>query len=100
MHGSLVVISGPSGVGKTVITDRLLTLEPNLRRLITATTRLPRGGEVDGIHYYFMNRASFLLKEKSGGFLETANVFGNLYGSPLEQVEEITKNRKRKKQDP
>jgi guanylate kinase len=90
--GTLIVISGPSGVGKTTISDRLINDLPNLSRSISATTRSPRKGEKDGVDYFFMNELEFDNRLKSGGFLEYAIVFGNKYGTPKAWMEEQRRN--------
>jgi len=82
----LVVISGPSGAGKTSIVrevaDRL-----GLPLSVSATTRPPREGEVDGRDYHFVDEATFRRRAGEGGFVEWAEVFGRLYGTPLDEVE-------------
>jgi len=83
-----VVISGPSGVGKTTVVDRVLELS-DYERAVTATTRPPREGEVDGVDYLFLTREEFAGRVDRGGFLEHATIHGNLYGTPRAYVEEI-----------
>lgn len=84
--GILIVISGPSGAGKGTICKALL--EKNQYYLsISATTRKPRAGEVDGVNYYFMDRDEFENKIKEDDFLECAEVYGNLYGTPRSKVQ-------------
>jgi guanylate kinase len=78
--GLLVVISAPSGGGKTTLCEQLLAKRPNTMRAVTCTTRSPRNGERDGVDYYFLNRESFEQKIKAGEFLEHATVYGNFYG--------------------
>lgn len=90
--GTLIVVSGPSGVGKTTITDRLINDLPNLSKSISATTRRPREGEKDGEDYFFINELEFDNRLKVGGFLEYAIVFGNKYGTPRAWMEEQRKN--------
>lgn len=87
--GPLIIISGPSGTGKSTIIRRLLA-DPQLRlRLsISATTRNPRPGEEEGKDYYFWTREKFLKGIDQGDFLEWAEVFGNLYGSLRAKVDE------------
>lgn len=77
----IVVVSGPSGVGKTTLIDRLLDADPLTRRAITATTRPPRSGEVEGRDYFFVSRARFEAM-KSGELVEWAEVHGESYGVP------------------
>ena|SRR5207249_3886452 len=81
MGGRLVVISGPSGVGKTTVCDEVLKL-PGFRRVVTATSRPPRKGEVDGVHYHFYDAPAFESAVARGEFLEHARVHGHLYGTP------------------
>lgn len=83
--GKLVVISGPSGVGKSTLIKRLLRHEQR-RLAVSATTRLPRPGEVEGVHYRFMRRDEFEAMQQRGLLLETAEVHGNFYGTPEAEV--------------
>src|SRR6185503_2020183 len=76
----LIVISAPSGTGKTTLCQQLLTKRPNITRAITCTTRTPRPGEKEGVDYYFMSAETFLRRVQAGNFLEHATVFGNSYG--------------------
>jgi guanylate kinase len=76
----LIVISAPSGGGKTTLCQQLLSVQPNIARAITCTTRPPREGEHDGVDYYFLDAASFLKRVQAGNFLEHATVHGNSYG--------------------
>ncbi len=76
----LVLISAPSGAGKTTVCQRLLAAHPNLVRAITSTTRPPRPGERDGVDYHFLTRPRFEAGLAAGEFLEHALVHGNLYG--------------------
>jgi guanylate kinase len=87
-RGLLVVISGPSGVGKDTIIKRLLELDPQLTYSVSCTTRAPRAGEVDGVHYRFVSREQFEELVKKGHFLEHASYNGHLYGTPAGPVEE------------
>lgn len=87
-RGLLIVVSGPSGTGKGTVCGELLAQTPELAYSISATTRKPREGEVDGKNYYFMDKADFEKKIAEGGFLEYANVYGNYYGTPLAKIEE------------
>ena len=85
----IVVISGPSGVGKTTVCARLLRQEPRLRSCITTTTRPPRPGEINGHDYYFISRKQFATRIKQGQLLEYTEIFGNLYGTPKKSVTAI-----------
>jgi guanylate kinase len=85
LRGLLVVLSGPSGVGKDTVAARLLE-RPGRVRVVTATTRPPKAGEKHGLNYLFFTEESFLQKVDEGGFLEYARVFGHLYGTPFDAV--------------
>jgi guanylate kinase len=87
-RGLLVVVSGPSGVGKTTVVDRLLAVS-GLTRAVTATTRTPRDGEEDGVDYVFLSDEEFLARIARGEFLEHAVVHGKRYGTPKAHVAEI-----------
>jgi guanylate kinase len=76
----LVLISAPSGGGKTTLCQQLLGARPQMTRAVTCTTRLPRKGERDGADYYFLDATSFLKRVQAGNFLEHATVYGNSYG--------------------
>jgi len=76
----LILISAPSGGGKTTLCNLLLAAEPNMSRAITCTTRDPRPGEKDGIDYHFFTAAEFLKRVQAGNFIEHATVYGNSYG--------------------
>jgi guanylate kinase len=76
----LIVVSAPSGGGKTTLCEQLLAKHPNMTRAVTCTTREPRKGEVDGEDYYFLDAGSFLKRVQAGNFLEHATVYGNSYG--------------------
>lgn len=94
MSGSLFVISAPSGAGKTSLVHALLKLNPQIGLSVSYTTRPPRAGEVDGQHYHFISREQFLEMAKRGEFLESAEVYGNLYGTSQRWIsEEIAKDR-------
>ena len=84
--GILFVLSGPSGVGKGTVCKRILVEEPNIFYSVSATSRSPRIGEVDGVSYYFMSREDFIKNRENGEFLEWAEVYGNFYGTPLSAV--------------
>jgi guanylate kinase len=76
----LILISAPSGGGKTTLCQQLLRARPDMTRAVTCTTRAPRPGEVDGVDYYFLEAESFLKRLQAGNFLEHATVYGNSYG--------------------
>ena len=84
--GLLVVISGPSGAGKGTICKKLLTEMDYLKVSVSATTRKPRKGEIEGISYYFIEEEEFIKRIKDDEFLEHAKVYGNYYGTPKEEV--------------
>lgn len=87
----IVVLSGPSGTGKTTVVRRLLETAPvSIRKAVTATTRSPRPGEVNGRDYHFLSPAEFAGQKACGRFLETAEVFGTgtWYGTPKSEIEE------------
>jgi guanylate kinase len=86
-RGLLIVISGPSGVGKDTLIKRLLELDRNLRYSVSCTTRSPRPGEVDGADYTFVSRERFQQLIDEGAFLEYTTYNGNLYGTLAERVE-------------
>ena len=83
----LVIISGPAGVGKGTVEARMLQDHPEVWVSVSATTRAPRLGEVDGVNYHFMTDSDFVAMQERGGFLETAVVHGMArYGTPLQPV--------------
>ncbi|MBR4153031.1 MAG: guanylate kinase [Selenomonadaceae bacterium] len=86
--GLLIVISGASGTGKGTICKKLLADLPEVAYSISATTRTPRPGEVDGREYYFLSVDEFKSWISEGKFLEYAEVYGNFYGTPLNKIEE------------
>ncbi|HEY2597598.1 MAG TPA: guanylate kinase [Candidatus Dormibacteraeota bacterium] len=86
-QGLLIVISGPSGVGKDTLIQRLRDLDPGLRYSISYTTRKPRPGEVAGVNYFFVNRERFEELIAQGFFLEYATYNGHYYGTPAAAVE-------------
>ena len=88
-HGRLIVLCGPAGVGKGTVLGRVREQHPEIWLSVSATTRQPRAGEVDGVNYFFMPEQEFLDKEAAGEFLETADVFGLAhYGTPVKPVVE------------
>jgi guanylate kinase len=82
----LIVISAPSGGGKTTLCQQLLATNPNVTRVVTSTTRPPREGELDGVDYHFLDVATFLERVRAGEFLEHATVFGRSYGNSRSDV--------------
>jgi len=86
--GRLLLITGPSGVGKGTLVARLLERHPGLWLSVSATTRAPRAGEEEGRHYFFLDRAAFERQVAAGGFLEWAEFAGNLYGTPRGAVQQ------------
>ena len=85
-NGFLIVLSAPSGCGKTTVVDRLLKRHSDWTRSVSATTRKPRVGEKDGADYFFVPAAEFEAMKKRGDLLEYAEVFGNQYGTPKKQA--------------
>lgn len=81
MSGNLFIISAPSGAGKTSLVQALLSINPQIDMSVSYTTRDPRPGEHDGKDYHFVSRETFLAMAKRGEFLESAEVYGNLYGT-------------------
>lgn len=91
-RGLMYVLSSPSGAGKTTLAERLLTGDPRLKLSVSATTRKPRPGEIDGEDYYFVSEKEFFRMRDNSEFLEWANVFGNYYGTPRAKVFDQLKN--------
>lgn len=85
-QGRLIVLSGPSGVGKDTVLRTLFELDPHLRYSVSYTTRPPRPGEVDGVSYSFVDVPGFEAMVERGELLEWARVHGNLYGTSLRRV--------------
>ena len=86
--GTLYVFTGPSGAGKGTVLGRLLAEDDRLFFSISATTRAPRPGEQNGVHYYFLEKADFENRIAQGAFLEYASYNGNYYGTPKAPVEQ------------
>ncbi len=82
----LLLIAAPSGAGKTTLCDNLLRSCENLRRAVTCTTRAPRGQEIDGVDYHFLDPATFEARVDGGEFLEHATVYGHRYGTLRSEV--------------
>ncbi|MES2179631.1 MAG: guanylate kinase [Gemmatimonadota bacterium] len=89
MSGFPVILSAPSGGGKTTIAKALLARRADLGYSVSCTTRTPRPGEIDGRDYYFMTRAEFIAERERGAFAESAVVHGNLYGTLRSEVERV-----------
>jgi guanylate kinase len=90
MEGKLIIISSPSGGGKGTLIKEVLDTVPDLGYSVSLTTRAPRGGEEDGRHYHFVTKEEFQREIAEGGFLEYAEVHGNLYGTSKRQIEKMT----------
>ncbi len=88
-RGVCLVLAAPSGAGKTAITDALIASEPELERSVSVTTRAPRPGEIDGVHYHFLTEEGFAEAERKGDLLEWARVLKgtHAYGTPRAPVE-------------
>ena len=88
-RGLMLVLSSPSGAGKTTLARRLLDAEPGVEMSVSCTTRKQRNGEVEGRDYHFIDRETFAGMRDRGEFLEWAVVFDNYYGTPRKPVEEL-----------
>lgn len=86
-RGLLIILSSPSGAGKSTLAQRLRAWDPSIRFSVSATTRAPRPGEVDGREYHFVTEPEFRRLVREGEMLEHAHVFGNFYGSPRAPVQ-------------
>jgi len=93
-RGLLIILSSPSGAGKSTLSRRVLEDDPDVLFSVSATTRKPRVGEVDGKDYYFKTHEEFRELVNNDGMLEHAEVFGNFYGSPSAPVEVAINNSK------
>ena len=87
-RGLMIVLSSPSGAGKTTLTRKLLKENPDMAMSVSATTRSPRNGEEDGTDYYFISKNKFVEMVDEEAFLEHAKVFDNFYGTPRAPVEQ------------
>jgi guanylate kinase len=87
LKGNLFIITAASGAGKTSLLEALLAKDPQIRRSVSHTTRAPRPGEQEGVHYHFVNEAQFLETLNAGGFLESADVHGAKYGTSQSRVD-------------
>jgi len=90
MSGNLFIVSAPSGAGKTSLVTALLACNQQIDVSVSYTTRAPRPGEVDGKDYHFVSRERFLAMMQHGDFLESAEVYGNLYGTSQSWIEKET----------
>ena len=88
-RGVLFVLSSPSGAGKTTISKMMLEADKDIALSVSATTRPPRPGEIDGVHYHFVDTEAFKKMAADGEFLEWAHVFGHRYGTPRAPVEDM-----------
>jgi len=88
-RGMMIVLSSPSGAGKTTLSKRLLASDDNITMSVSVTTRTPRTGEVDGTDYIFVSQDEFASMRDQGELLEWAEVFGNFYATPRKPVEEV-----------
>ncbi|MGX6960831.1 MAG: guanylate kinase [Rickettsia endosymbiont of Pentastiridius leporinus] len=87
--GIIIILSSPSGAGKSSLTKGLLKMDNNLRLSVSATTRKPRSGETEGVSYYFKSKVEFEELIKQNKFLEYAKIYDNYYGTPKEYVETL-----------
>lgn len=87
-RGLLFILSSPSGAGKTTLSRMLLESDPDIRLSVSATTRPPRPGEVDGVHYHFVSDAEFDRMVEEDDFYEWAHVFNHRYGTPKGEIRE------------
>jgi guanylate kinase len=85
-RGLMLVLSSPSGAGKSTLAKKIIESDPGIKMSVSATTRLPRPGEVDGKDYFFVNAMEFENMVGTGAFLEHARVFGHRYGTPKQPV--------------
>lgn len=88
-NGVVLVICAASGTGKTTLVKRLLEEFPSFAYSVSCTTRAPRAGEIDGKDYHFLSKEDFCARREQGHFAEWAEVYGNLYGTPLPPILEM-----------
>ena len=86
--GTLYVISAASGAGKTTLVNAVLQQVPDIELSVSHTTRTPRDGEVDGVNYHFIDEKKFVAMVGNGDFFESATVFGNMYGTSRQHIQE------------
>lgn len=92
---TVFILSGPSGVGKTTVWDEIRSNHSDrVEKIVTTTTRAPRPGETDGVHYYFLSKTEFEAEILSGNMIEYALVHGNYYGSSAEELDRIVSHAK------
>lgn len=89
MKGTLIIVSAPSGAGKTTLVSAVAARDSRVRPSISYTSRAPREGEADGVHYHFVSREEFEAMIARGELLEWAEVYGNLYGTSRVRVERL-----------
>jgi guanylate kinase len=89
MRGNLIIVSAPSGTGKTTLVNEVIRRDDHVKQSISYTSRRPRAGEIDGVHYHFVTRERFNLMINRGEFLEWAQVHGNYYGTSLRVVDDF-----------
>lgn len=89
MSGRLVILSGPSGVGKDTLIEKWREADPRVQRVVACTTRQPRAGEVDGVDYHFVDADTFAGMAEGGAFLEHKRVHSNWYATPLAEVDRL-----------
>ncbi len=87
MQGNIFIVSAPSGAGKTSLVRALLDADPQVKLSVSYTTRAPRPGEVEGRHYHFVDQNAFMVMLNHGDFLESAEVYGNHYGTSQRWIE-------------
>ena len=88
MSGNLFIVSAPSGAGKSSLVKALLSQDASIRLSVSCTTRAPRPGEIDGVHYHFISRENFQVRLGQSEFLESAEVYGNFYGTSQRWIED------------
>ena len=92
VYGSIIVLSGPSGVGKSTIIKKVRERMPDLRFSVSCTTRPMRNGETPDVDYHFLSKEEFLRRKEAGDFIESADVFANCYGTLKSEVMSIAEN--------